>query len=69
MFCSHLEDFESITIDNTLANNTFQHQIILDNKTVLSIIITISYTFNLSTKSKYNDTKFKGLLFILDTST
>ena len=57
-----LEGSESMTVVNTLADNAFKHRITLSDKTVLPITVPTPYLFNLSTDSRYNDIKFKGLL-------
>lgn len=63
-----LEDSESITIVNTLADNAFKHRITLSDETVSPITPT-SYVFNSSTDSRYNDTEFKELLINSGAST
>lgn len=59
---------KSITAINALANNAFNQQITLSNKTVSPITHTF-YVFNSSTDLQYNNTKFKRLFINLDSST
>lgn len=59
-FFDQLEGFKSITIINTLANNTFKHKIILSNK--ITLLITTFYIFKLSTNLQYNNIEFQKLL-------
>lgn len=54
---------------NTLADNAFKYQIILNDETVLPTTFLTSYVFKLSTNSQYNNCKFKGLLINLGVST
>lgn len=55
------KDFESKTVVINLADNVFKHQITLSDKTVPSMIVPVSYIFNLLTDLRYNDAEFKGL--------
>ena len=48
-FFGRLKGLKSIIIVNLLANNTFKHQIILSDRTVLPITVLDPYIFNLST--------------------
>lgn len=52
---------ESIRVVNTIANNVFKYKIILNNKTILFIIVLISYIFNLLGDLWYNKIEFKEL--------
>ena len=63
-----LNNSKSKTVVNTLADNAFKHRIILRDESVLPTTLT-PYVFNSSTDSRYNDTKFKGLLIDSGTST
>ena len=63
-----LNNSESKTVINTLADNSFKHQITLSDKTVSPTTLVI-YIFNSLTDSRYNDTEFKGLLIDLGAST
>ena len=63
-----LNNSESKSIINTLADNTFKHRITLSDETVLPTTLT-PYVFNSSTDSRYNDTEFKGLLINSGAST
>ena len=64
-----LEGSEPITVVNTLVDNAFKHQIILNDKTVSPITDLAPYVFNSSTDSRYNDAEFKGLLIDSGAST
>ena len=65
---SQLKNSKSITVVNILINNVFKYQSILNNK-IVSPTTPTPYIFNLSINSQYNNTKFKGLLINLSTST
>lgn len=65
---SQLKSSKSITVVNTLADNAFKHQIIWSNETVLPIIVSASYIFNLSTDLRYNKIKFKEVFIDLKAS-
>lgn len=56
-----LKGSKSITVVNTLVDNTFKYQITLNDKTVLPTIVSAPYVFNLSLDSQFNDIEFKRL--------
>ena len=58
---NQLQSFETLKIVNTLANNAFQHQIILINKAIF-FIIPAFFIFNLFLYSHYNSTELKDLV-------
>lgn len=49
IFFGWFKGWKFIKVVNTLANNTFKHQITLNNKIILLIIVPTSYVFNIST--------------------
>ncbi len=44
-----------------LANKTFRHRLI-SNDNIIALAVSISYTFNVSIESRYDDREFKDLL-------
>ena len=68
-YFGQLKGSEPIIVINTLADNAFKHQITLSDKTVLPTTVPVSYVFNLSIDSWYNDIEFMGLLINLEGST
>lgn len=52
---------ESIRVVNTIANNVFKYKITLNDKTILFIIVLVSYIFNLLGDLWYNEIEFKEL--------
>ena len=63
-----LQSSESLTVVNILAENAFKHRITLTDEAVFPIT-PAPYVFNSFTDSRYNDTKFKGLLIDSGAST
>ncbi len=52
---------DSKTIINVFANKTFKHRLISNDNTI-ALVVSISYVFNVFTKSRYDDREFKNLL-------
>lgn len=71
LFITQLGSLQNAKLTNTinlLANNTFKHQIIFIDATIL-FINPISYSFTILTDLRYNNLKFKKLLIDLDIAT
>ncbi len=53
---------DSKTITNVFANKTFRRRLISNDIIVYALFVSISYTFNASIESRYDDREFKNLL-------
>ena len=63
-----LNNSESKTVVNNLANNAFKYRITLSDETISPITLA-PYVFNLLTDFRYNDIEFKGLFIDSGVST